>query len=97
MNDSGEKMSMVAQNDPVELATELTIAWLSNPNTRVSSEDVPVFLQRMHEAVSALEASGSVTGTGDATEAPQAYAPAVSVRKSLARSDAIIKPYRNLQ
>lgn len=69
MNDSGEKMSMVAQNDPVELATELTIAWLSNPNTRVSSEDVPVFLQRMHEAVSALEASGSVTGTGDATEA----------------------------
>ena len=28
-------------SNAVELATELTIAWLSNPNTRASGEDVP--------------------------------------------------------
>ena len=28
----------------VELATELTIAWLGNPNTRSSADDVPAFL-----------------------------------------------------
>ena len=46
------------QNDlsstPVELATELTIAWLSNPNTRAQAEDIPAFLRSMHEAVVSL-------------------------------------------
>ena len=36
-----------SSTDPVELATELTIAWLSNPNTNVSTDDVPTFLQKM--------------------------------------------------
>ena len=40
--------------NPVELATELTIAWLSNPNTRAATDDVPAFLAKMHEAVVAL-------------------------------------------
>ena len=31
----------------VELATELTIAWLSNPNTRAGADEVPAFLQKM--------------------------------------------------
>ncbi|MDJ0277615.1 MucR family transcriptional regulator, partial [Sphingomonas sp. 2R-10] len=83
----------------VELATELTIAWLSNPNTRTTADDVPSFLQSMHSAVAALGASAVETPVAlDATE----YTPAVSVRKSLASKDHIIsmidgKPYKTLR
>ena len=86
-------------NNTVELATELTIAWLSNPNTRAASEDVPAFLQQMHQAVTNLTGSG----TPESTEEPQTeYTPAVSVRKSLASKDHIIslidgKPYKTLR
>ena len=38
----------------VELAAELTAAWLSNPNTRTSADDVPAFLLSMHAAVTRL-------------------------------------------
>lgn len=82
----------------VDLAAELTIAWLSNPNTRASGDDVPSFLQRMHEAVSNL------TIPGPQAEAPVEadHTPAVSVRKSLASKDHIIsmidgKPYKTLR
>lgn len=83
----------------VELATELTIAWLGNPNTRTSAEDVPAFLGKMHDTVSAL--LGSSTATADAPPATE-YTPAVSVRKSLASKDHIIsmidgKPYKTLR
>jgi predicted transcriptional regulator len=83
----------------VELATELTIAWLGNPNTRTTAEDVPAFLGKMHDTVSALLGAG--------TPAPVAepvgdYTPAVSVRKSLASKDHIIsmidgKAYKTLR
>ncbi|MBZ6383881.1 MucR family transcriptional regulator [Sphingomonas sanguinis] len=90
---------MTTETNTVELATELTIAWLSNPNTRTSSDDVPTFLKSMHDAVAAL---------GNAAEAPPAgaetpeFTPAVSVRKSLASKDHIIsmidgKPYKTLR
>lgn len=83
----------------VELATELTIAWLSNPNTRASSEDVPAFLQKMHEAVSGLS---SEVEAASAPEVTAEHVPAVSVRKSLASKDFIIsmidgKPYKTLR
>ncbi len=83
----------------VELATELTIAWLSNPNTRTSAEEVPNFLGKMHETVNSLLGSGSVSGEGTAA---QEYVPAVSARKSLASKDHIIsmvdgKPYKTLR
>lgn len=83
----------------VELATELTIAWLSNPNTRASSEDVPAFLKRMHEAVSSLSDDPQTTA---APEAATEYVPAVTPRKSLASKDFIIslidgKPYKTLR
>lgn len=86
--------------DAVELATELTIAWLSNPNTRASVEEVPAFLGRMHEAVSAL--AQPATTESPATEPLEGAAPAVSVRKSLASKDHIIsmidgKPYKTLR
>ncbi|WP_448664607.1 MucR family transcriptional regulator [Sphingomonas sp. CJ20] len=87
----------------VELATELTIAWLGNQNNRVSAEDVPAFLRTMHATVTEL-ASGPVTSDGDAQDvAPeQEFTPAVTVRKSLASKDHIIslidgKPYKTLR
>jgi len=89
----------VTTNNTVELATELTIAWLSNPNTRAASEDVPAFLQQMHQAVSNLSGAGAP----ESTEEPETeYTPAVSVRKSLASKDHIIslidgKPYKTLR
>lgn len=83
----------------VELATELTIAWLSNPNTRASAEEVPSFLKTMHDAVGALGGAGD---PDSAAEPAQGYTPAVSVRKSLASKDHIIslidgKPYKTLR
>ncbi len=83
----------------VELATELTIAWLANPNTRASGEDVPAFLRTMHDAVTNLSSSTAPA----APEEPAAeYTPAVSVRKSLASKDHLIslidgKPYKTLR
>lgn len=83
--------------NPVELATELTIAWLSNANTRASADEVPGFLARMHEAVTSLSAGG-----GSADAAPATQEGAVSARKSLASKDHIIsmidgKPYKTLR
>jgi predicted transcriptional regulator len=83
----------------VELATELTIAWLGNPNTRSAAEDVPAFLGRMHETVSKLLGAADEQPTAE----PQSeYTPAVSARKSLASKDHIIsmidgKPYKTLR
>ena len=86
-------------SNTVELATELTIAWLSNPNTRASAEEVPSFLRAMHEAVGALGDGGEEQAP---VESSPSHAPAVSVRKSLASKDHIIslidgKPYKTLR
>ena len=83
--------------DPVELATELTIAWLANPNTKASSEDVPTFLQSMHQAVINL-----TTAPIEQPAAEPEYTPAVTVRRSLSSKDHIIslidgKPYKALR
>jgi len=89
---------MTTETNTVELATELTIAWLSNPNTRTNADDVPAFLQSMHAAVGRLASPDA----GEPEQVAQDYAPAVSVRKSLASRDHIIsmidgKPYRTLR
>ena len=83
----------------VELATELTIAWLSNPNTRAGADEVPAFLQKMHEAVTGLS-----TGAAAGPESAQVeeFTPAVTARKSLASPNHIIsmidgKPYKTLR
>ena len=88
-----------SESSLLELATELTIAWLSNPNTRASAEEVPAFLQIMHGAVTNLSAPHA--STDDAAPAAE-YIPAVTVRKSLASKDHIIslidgKPYKTLK
>jgi len=87
--------------NPVELATELTIAWLSNPNTRATADEVPAFLAKMHQAVNEL-ATPAASGEPEAGETTAEYTPAVSVRKSLASKDHIIsmidgKPYKTLR
>ncbi|RYF16360.1 MAG: transcriptional regulator [Oxalobacteraceae bacterium] len=84
----------------VELATELTIAWLGNSNTRVAAEDVPAFLKTMLDTVTSLQNGPATTETEAAATAE--YTPAVSVRKSLASKDHIIsmidgKPYKTLR
>jgi predicted transcriptional regulator len=90
---------MDTENNTVELATELTIAWLANPNTRTSADDVPAFLRSMYDAVAKLSEAPADAPTEAA--APE-YTPAVSVRKSLASKDHIIsmidgKPYKTLR
>lgn len=85
--------------DAVALATELTVAWLSNPNTRTTADDVPAFLASMHTAVSKL---GGANAEPAAEETAQEYTPAVSVRKSLASKDHIVsmidgKAYKTLR
>ena len=85
----------------IELATELTIAWLSNPNTRAGADDVPAFLKSMHAAVGELATPVATEATEEAGAAPE-HAPAVSVRKSLASKDHIVslidgKPYKTLR
>lgn len=89
---------MNTEINAVELATELTVAWLSNPNTRTTADDVPAFLQSMHAAVGKLAAPDGA----EAEQPAQEFTPAVSVRKSLASRDHIIsmidgKPYRTLR
>jgi len=87
----------------VELATELTIAWLSNQNNRVSADDVPAFLRTMHSTVTELATGASAQPAG--AEEPAAdpeYTPAVTARKSLASKDHIVsmidgKSYKTLR
>jgi predicted transcriptional regulator len=84
----------------VELAADLVMAWLANPNTRTDAEDVPAFLKSIHRAVVELT-GGTVVADQIQPEAEPVFVRAVSVRKSLASNDHIIsmidgKPYRTL-
>jgi predicted transcriptional regulator len=90
----------VSELNAVELATELTIAWLNNANNRVSAEDVPTFLQTMHATVVGL--SGGASSEQVEAAPAEEFTPAVSVRKSLASKDHILsmidgKPYKTLR
>lgn len=87
-------------NNQVELATDLTVAWLSNLNTRATVDDIPTFLASVHAALGALTSNSDVGAAGGDAAAVE-YKPAVSVRKSLADPNFIVsmidgKPYRSL-
>ena len=89
-----------SRRSAVELAAELTIAWLGNPNTRVSAEDVPTFLTAMRDSVAQLIDQPSAASVEETPS--ESFTPAVSVRKSLASKDHIIsmidgKPYKALR
>lgn len=95
-------MSDEASNttNAIELATELTIAWLSNPNTRATKKDVPKFLKSMHDAVTNLD--GGSAPPEEQAEAPAEHIPAVTARKSLANPKHLLsmidgKPYKTLR
>lgn len=88
-----------SQTHSLELATELTMAWLSNPNTSVSADEVSGVLAKMHAAVTRL---ASPQASAAAPAAAEEFVPAVSVRKSLASKDHLIslidgKPYKTLK
>jgi predicted transcriptional regulator len=88
-----------AELSPLEYVTEITVAWLANPNTRASVEDVSAFFQVIHSAVLKLN---SVEAPQEQNEPAQEYTPAVTVRKSLGSPDHIIslvdgKPYKTLK
>jgi predicted transcriptional regulator len=91
---------MIDVPNPVRLAAELTIAWLSNANSRVRSEDVKAFLRSSYDAVVDLT---SIAKKVERIEIDlKQFIPAVSVRKSLASKDYILslidgKPYRTLR
>ncbi len=70
-----------------ELAAELTIAWLSNPNTRAQATDVREFLLSMFEAVSSLVTEQAAAPDSQPAEE---YKPATTVRRSLASPEHII-------
>lgn len=87
----------------VELAAELTIAWLGNQNNRVTAEEVPAFLRSMYATLSELtNEPGECRPESTPKDDSLAHMPAVSVRKSLASRDHIVsmidgKPYRTLR
>lgn len=80
----------------LELAADITVAWLSNPRTTVPATDLPAVIGAVHAALAGLSAPA------DETPAPSEYTPAVTVRRSLASKDHIIslidgKPYKTLR
>ena len=68
----------------IELATQLTVAWLNNPSVKTTAEDVPAFLKAIHATIGELT-TGADASAVDATE----HKPAVPVRSSV-KSDFII-------
>jgi len=90
----------INETDAIELATELTIAWLANPNTRTTAAEVPAFLDKMYSSVQSLVGGSHSPSAEDAEQTD--YTPAVTVRKSLADPDYIIslvdgKKYKTLR
>jgi predicted transcriptional regulator len=85
----------------VELAAEITMAWLGNPNTRADADDIATFITTLTGTINALD--GQVqAASADADQTNVTYMPAVSVRKSLASKDHILsmidgKPYKTLR
>ncbi len=84
----------------IELAAELTAAWLANPNTRAEPETVTAFLKAVHGTLAQL--AGAAPAAEDSLAETPTHVPAVTVRRSLASPDRIIsmidgKPYRMLR
>lgn len=72
----------------VELAAELTIAWLQNAGSDVRADEVPAFLQRVHRSLKDLAQKAPSNDDGEPKEGRRQGA--ISVRKSLADPNVII-------
>jgi predicted transcriptional regulator len=97
-------MSDDRANSTVDLASNLTVAWLSNPNTRANAEEATGFLANIHATLNSLSTGEPAAPAPSAPAAGSSVAaePAVTVRKSLASRDRIIsmidgKPYTTLK
>jgi predicted transcriptional regulator len=66
-------------SNSIELATELTVAWLNNPNVRATADEVPAFLRKMYETIGDLTKPVPVEPESTVPE----YVPAVPVRSSV--------------
>jgi predicted transcriptional regulator len=95
----------IAHVSAIELATGMAIAWLGNPNSRLTAEEVPGFFQAMHATVAALtERASNVTPVAK-TDLPAPdtdQPPLTTAQKSLASSEYIVsfidgKPYKMLR
>lgn len=90
-------------SEAVILATELTVAWLTNPNTRAQANEIPDFLQTMHDAITKLVGETSSEASNETQSSKdEEYTPAVSARKSLSSAEHILsmvdgKPYKSLR
>ena len=90
--------NMSTETNIINLAAELTIAWLANPNTRVDADAVPEFLASIHNTVGKLETAPAAHDRS----VEQGFERAVSPRKSLADPNFIIsmidgRPYKSLK
>lgn len=84
---------------PLELAVEVVVAWLSNPNTDADAGDVSPLLNRVHAALTQQNAGADTSGR---SKAEPVFMPVVSVRRSLASKDHLRslidgKPYKTLK
>lgn len=85
--------------DTVTLAADLTAAWLGNPNTRVTTEEVSTFLKLIHETLVGLTAAPAPIIE---QALPAEHVAAVTARKSLSNPAHIIsmidgKSYKTLR
>lgn len=93
---------MDEQTNSIELAVTLATAWLGNPNTRCTPEEVHAFVRDSHATLLALSQPQAAGGAGEPAEEAREFVPAVSVRKSTADPEFILsmidgKPYRALR
>jgi predicted transcriptional regulator len=77
-----DETNTVSGPNNVELAAQLTVAWLGNPNVRAAADEVPGFLRNVHATLNELSGSGG-TGVSTSDENETAYVPAVPVRSSV--------------
>lgn len=81
----------------LELTSDVVVAWLSNPRTKIAPEALPSAIQTVHQSLASLG-----TDVGAAADAGPEYLPAVTVRRSLASNEHIVslidgKPYKTLK
>lgn len=81
----------------LELAVEVAVAWLSNPNTEALPGDVALLLERLQAALTKRGFKADRL-----SETIPVFTPAVTIRRSLASKDYLIslidgKPYKSLK
>ena len=90
---------MLETSDSAALATDVTVAWLSNPHTRASADEASALLLAVHKALT--DVATLAPAAAPSPEQPEADR-AVTIRKSLATRDHIVsmidgKSYRGLR